>query len=74
VSAQAPWDALLRELQELTESGSRRIAEHRAELEGRTGCVECGQPLGTSGRWYADGFGGLIPYCATCAEIERPVL
>jgi hypothetical protein len=33
-------------------------------------CVECGRPIGDGGRWYSDGAGLLVPYCAGCAEGE----
>jgi hypothetical protein len=33
-------------------------------------CAGCGRPTGAGGRWYSDGTGGLVPYCAGCAERE----
>jgi hypothetical protein len=33
-------------------------------------CVKCGEPSGKDGRWYSDGTGELVPYCAECAEQE----
>jgi hypothetical protein len=33
-------------------------------------CFECGRPIGENGRWYSDGVGELVPYCAECAERE----
>ena len=37
-------------------------------------CAQCKRLIGSSGRWYSDGAGSLVPYCKTCAEIEFPVL
>jgi hypothetical protein len=35
-----------------------------------TACIECGQPIGDDSRWYSNGTGELVPYCAGCAKRE----
>ena len=52
---------------------SQRIAPHRAELEGRAVCVDCGRPIGDDGRFHSDGLGEPLPYCRLCAEDAFPV-
>ena len=36
-------------------------------------CVDCGLAIGKMGRWYSDGVGELVPYCASCAAVEFPM-
>jgi hypothetical protein len=47
---------------------ARGIIESAEPLEAE--CVECGRPMGDDGRWYSDGTGELLPYCAGCDERE----
>jgi hypothetical protein len=66
-----PWDDLDDGLRERLDRGA---AEGRAGDDRLTACNECGRPIGPKGGWYADESGVLLPYCASCAEVEFPVL
>ena len=64
--ARGPWDDIHDELHE-------RIGAN-AERADDASCIECERPIGETGRWYSDGTGSPVPYCASCAAVEFPVL
>jgi hypothetical protein len=72
MSTAFPWDEIDTEAPALTDHGPRARSRSAAE-PGRDTCVECGRAIGETGRWYEDGVGCLVPYCATCAELEFPI-
>ena len=63
-----------RELQDALDDAVRRVKARRDADEG-TRCVECDRPIDeTSGRWYSNGMGELVPFCTRCAEREFPLV
>lgn len=47
-----------------------RDQQDKPEPSDEPACVECGRPIAGDGRFYSDGVGELVPYCAECAERE----
>ena len=72
MGARVPWHETQNELLVRVIDRQRRIEVLRSELEAT--CAECGRPIGFDGRWYSDGGGELVPYCASCAQTELPVI
>ena len=66
------WEDLHADLRGRMAEWSRRLAPHRAELEGRAECANCGNQVGDDGSWCSEGSREPMPYCRLCVQGGLP--